>query len=224
MKQKTKISELIGAVCLGFGMSAFLGSMVIAHSLIETEQRARETFAQPGRLSTLGSIYDAPLQSQKSIDEAIELYKIRIPKDVNGPRFDSSLSDRGLTFRRGAFAKINVTIGPEAFSSWAMLGSTIAHEVEVHCRQNFLAIHLMDLAGIDGTGDAEREAYAYELRNAMRFGLTPYDRDLIESTAQYYYPKGGFALRELPTVRYLISKLSRIDSIQETTRRTARSL
>src|SRR5690606_25474533 len=84
-------------------------------------------------------------------------------------------------------------IGPSAFASWALLGSTLAHEIEVHCHQNFTLIRLFDIAGWEGTENAEREAYAHELAHADRFGLTSDDRYSIAQTLQYYYPE-----RKLP--------------------------
>jgi hypothetical protein len=86
-------------------------------------------------------------------------------------------------------SKTKVFVGPTAFSSWGMLGSTLAHEVEVHCRQNFPLIVLKDQLGLDGTVEAEREAYEYEIQNAGRFGLDHRDQNLIAATVEYYYPR-----------------------------------
>lgn len=218
--------EIIGAIAVGLFMSAALGAGVIGYNLIQTEQRARESLIYsksfaPRQENLQSSV---PPLRQESIQKAIELYQIKIPKNVVTPTLDLSMTDRGLTVRRGALAPLKVFIGPDAFSSWPLLGSTIAHEVEVHCRQNFLAIHLMDLAGLDGTGNAEREAYEYELRHAERFGLAPYDRDLIRSTASYFYPQRGFSLSEIPSLKAFISKMSRIDTRRTVKPVDARSL
>jgi hypothetical protein len=207
---KSPVKQIFGAVALGFTISFAMAATVIGISLIRTEQRARESigFSPITHLSELHRT--APVLSQASIDRAVEMFQIRIPEHVNGPTFDPSLADRGLTMKRGVLGKVSVTIGPDAFSSWPLLGSTIAHEVEVHCRQSFVAIHLMDIAGLDGTGIAEREAYAYEIKYAQRFGLTPYDMDLIKSTSSYYYPKQSFTFTDIPSVKLFVTKLSRL--------------
>lgn len=215
MVNRTTFAQITTAITLGFALSALLGAGVIAYSMLQTEQRARENLSRSRSLSNLPlpTIEGSPAMNQESIDKVIAAFKINIPENVAGPRLDMGLSDRGLTSRRGALSQIMVTIGPDAFSSWAMLASTISHEVEVHCRQNFFAIHLMDLAGMDGTGQAEREAYRYELRNAGRFGLAPYDQDLIRSTVNYYYPdkRGRFA-RQIVPVKFWMDRMSSLDN------------
>lgn len=131
-----------------------------------------------------------PVAGQEAIDLAMAYYKISKPSDANHPLFDSELKDRGLTVKSSWFGKTQVYIGPSAFANWAMLGSTLAHEVEVHCRQNFPLIFIKDRLGLDGTSDAEREAYRYEITNASRFGLSGRDAGLIAATVEYYYPRG----------------------------------
>ena len=132
----------------------------------------------------------APEVSQESIDLALVLYGIEVPGNAEHPELDMELKDRGLTTRGAFMEKAKVTIGPAAFTSWGLLGSTLAHEIEVHCQQNFLAIYVMDLVGLDGTGAAERQAYAHELRNARRFGLDVADAEMIADTMEFYYPDG----------------------------------
>lgn len=196
------LSQITFATLMGFVLSGLLGVLVVAYSVIQTDQRAHENLARSTHFAPRpNDVLDGvPSPTQSSIDRAIAFYQIKVPSNVKGPGVDMTLTDRGLTTRRGALSKINVTIGPDAFSSWAMLASTISHEVEVHCRQNFFAIHLMDMAGMDGTGQAEREAYAHELNSAARFGLSPYDQDLIRSTSDYYYPekRNQFASQIVP--------------------------
>ena len=130
-----------------------------------------------------------PPLTQESIDLAMQIYGIEVPSGADAPRLDLAMADRGLTTRSPFMDKAKVTIGPAAFSSWALLGSTIAHEVEVHCQQNFLAIYLMDLIGLDGTGTAERQAYVHELANAQRFGTAHEDTRMIADTVSFYYPE-----------------------------------
>lgn len=218
--RSTSTKEIFTAIFAGILLSLLIATGVIAHAILESDQRAMERFS--GRSAGF-SLTSSPTLSQESINTAIQYFKIKIPANINTPTFDPNLPDRGLTIRRGSMSKPIVTIGPDAFSSWALLGSTLAHEVEIHCRQNFIAIHLMDLAGIDGTGFAEREAYGYELRHAKRFGLAPYDQDLIRSTANYYFPRSNFRLAEIPSVKFLMSRLTRLETNSSAKQRNSRN-
>lgn len=139
-----------------------------------------------------------PPVSQKSIDTALAMFGIKVPHNAQKPELDTTIEDRGLTSMIGWRQKLVVKIGPAAFESWALLGSTLAHELEVHCRQNFAIIRLKDLAGMNGTLNAEREAYHHELKHAVRFGLSPIERRHIEATMDYYYPateQGAFSAK-----------------------------
>jgi hypothetical protein len=129
-----------------------------------------------------------PEISQASIDRAIAMYQIQIPKNVKRPVLVKDLVDRGVTLKRSWLSPFEVEIGPNAFLSWALLGSTLAHELEVHCRQSFAWVKMADTIGLDGTAKAEREAYKYELAQAERFGLSQVDQDLIRITVDYFYP------------------------------------
>ncbi len=147
-----------------------------------------------------------PSISQESIDLAIVIYGIKIPNSASKPLLDMNLKDRGLTSRGAYVDKADVTIGPAAFSSWSLLASTLGHELEVHCQQNFLFVYLMDAMRLDGTGSAEREAYIYELRNAKRFGLDIADADMIAETMEYYYPNSQSELKILPGVKRWLAR------------------
>jgi hypothetical protein len=133
--------------------------------------------------------HDLPEVSQASIDFALVLYGIEVPESAEHPQLDMALEDRGLTMRATFVDKAQVSIGPAAFSSWAMLGSTLAHEIEVHCQQSFAAIWLLDSLGMGGVAMAERTAYKHEIDGKKRFGLTPIDLRQIEETVDFYYPK-----------------------------------
>lgn len=201
----SSIYTIFRGIILGLVVSFATAGAIIAHGNSQATARDKE-------LSEMGSDYKAvslpdslPAVNQSSINYAIKAFDIRIPKNIKGPFLDTKLEDRGLTLRRGLASDPIVLIGREAFSSWGMLGSTLAHEIEVHCRQNFLAIHLQNVAGFDGTGIAEREAYRYELANAERFGLASYDKELIRSTMSYFYPEQqtNFARRFVPVKAWL---------------------
>lgn len=130
-----------------------------------------------------------PEQNQESIDAALAMFHITVPGHVEHPRFDPLIEDRGLTTMRGFGKKLEVTVGPGAFASWALLGSTLAHEIEIHCQQNFTMIRLLDMLGLKGTDTAEREAYAHELAGSRRFNLSPEDQESIHQTMEFYYPE-----------------------------------
>lgn len=130
-----------------------------------------------------------PEINQESIDIAMEVFNIEIPKNSRHPFFDTNLFDRGITISTPKDDKLTVKIGPSAFSSWGLLGSTLAHELEVHCNQNFFLIVLFDKLGLGGTENAEREAYDHELRYARHFHLNQFEVTSIVQTRDYFYPE-----------------------------------
>lgn len=182
------ISRLLGGVAAGVFISFGIAALVVAKGVSDSGERAREFAHTNETLSDIRVPDGIPALTQSSIKIALIAYDIKMPKNIKGPFLDTKIQDRGLTIRHGVGSDPLVFIGPEAFTSWGLLGSTLAHEIEVHCRQNFLAIHLQNISGFDGTGMAEREAYRYELANSTRFGLAQYDQDLIRSTMSYFYP------------------------------------
>lgn len=156
--------------------------------LAREELEHREHFAREVRSVNVVPPESQPPMTQESIELALKMFAIEVPATASQPRLDLNLEDRGLTTLNGWGSKLDVTIGPAAFSSWALLGSTLAHELEVHCRQNFFVIRIKDLLGLKGTDQAEREAYMHELANSERFNLKPADQVNIKATMDYYYP------------------------------------
>jgi len=169
-----------------------------------------------GRMSQVEVIppESVPPQTQQSIEAALLMFSIEVPKTVEGPFFDAQLDDRGLTTGGLLLPQKRVTIGPAAFTSWAVLGSTLAHEIEVHVEQSFfkvvaqdqlaqwyydgrrvvgrwlpaLAPSAQELFESDGTWKAERDAYMHELKNARRFGLSDEEVASIWRVMDYFYP------------------------------------
>jgi hypothetical protein len=202
------IPRVFLGIFIGLFLLASFGATVVFYGIKEAEVRAAEMNAVGFRYKPV-QLAGEPSPSQSDINQALEAFDIRIPKNVKGPFFSSKLEDRGLTIRKGVMSDAVVYVGAEAFSSWALLGSTLAHEIEVHCRQNFLAIHFQNISGFDGTGHAEREAYGYELAHAERFGLTVYERDLISSTMMYFYPKRqNQFVQKLEPIRFWLDRLA----------------
>jgi hypothetical protein len=153
---------------------------------IIAKQRRSNTVAE-WRMVPVTPPAGTPKLKQESIDLALAIYGIEVPETAYPPKLNVNLEDRGLSSRFAWAEKIQVEIGPAAFESWGLLASTLAHELEVHCQQNFALIGMMDFLRLDGTLRAERQAYLHELRNARRFGLSPESQDLIANTMDYYY-------------------------------------
>ncbi|MEI8026524.1 MAG: hypothetical protein WCI18_09255 [Pseudomonadota bacterium] len=130
-----------------------------------------------------------PELSQTSMELALIAYGFDLSLSGAHPSFDSKLSDRGITEKMGYEQGKIVKIGPSAFDSWALLGSTLSHELEIHCQQNFFLISLADSLGLYGTALAEREAYEWELKQGKRFGLIAEEQKLIRATVESYYPR-----------------------------------
>ena len=143
--------------------------------------------------------------SQGDIDFAMDVFAIDIPANVGKPTLNKEILDRGLTYGSGLGANKKVDVGPPAFTSWAILGSTLGHEVEVHCNQSFLFIWLSELFHMSGTVYAEREAYEYEIENSERFGLSIEEKNQIAYTKNFYYP-----------LAVMSEKASRIDKLVAT--------
>ncbi len=119
---------------------------------------------------------------QSAIERAIAIYRIDVshvrsrvhycgPGDMQGRRGATSLNRNGI---------VGVEIGDEAFVSAAWLGSTIAHEVEVHVGRH----HVHGLGYPPGNERLaliyEVEAYDYELLSKDRFGLSADDIELLK--------------------------------------------
>lgn len=198
-------------------VSAFAAFVVMASAGVVAaarEQAAYDAFLADVRSVKVVAPAEPPPLTQESVDIAMELYSVDRLRHVSGPFFDGMLEDRGLTTGATLGASKTVTIGPAAFTSWGVLGSTLGHEIEVHARQSFLAVVVRDrFADVqlsarrrlgtyvqafapsarenfenDGTWRAEREAYMYELANAERFGLSPAETRSISFVMNYYYP------------------------------------
>ncbi len=206
----SRASEMIPALCT----ASFFALMISAIGLNVAENIRYENFKEGLKQVEISAPQSQPSTSQESIDFAMALFSIDLPQTVKGPKFDSKLEDRGLTTGGVLGVQKKVTIGPAAFTSWAILGSTLGHEIEIHARQSFLKIISGDrlskvkwearkLAGVlvsnlkpsvqeefeeEGTWKAERDAYMYEVNSAKRFNLTEEELSSILYVMDYYYP------------------------------------
>ncbi len=164
------------------------GTFVAVLCMGRAEFLENENYEETIHRLNLHTPSEAPSISDESIRAAMKMFQIHVPANVAFPKLDSQLEDRGIT-SKGLFSNYyKVYVGPSAFESWALLGSTLAHEIEIHCQQSFLLISLLDQFGFDGTGAAERPAYMHEIHNAERFGLSSSDIYLIHNTVESYYP------------------------------------
>lgn len=198
-------------------VTLFVGSFGAAVFAAKKEAHEYAQFIKETRSVNVTAPETAPHLNQRSVDVAVEIFSIDVPENVSGPSLDVTLYDRGLTTGDSLGNKKTVTIGPAAFSSWGILGSTLGHEIEVHAKQSFFKIVLLDkLSKIkmaskkflsntafakdakpqessaelndDGTWSAEREAYGFELEHAERFQLTESEMNSIEQVLNTYYP------------------------------------
>lgn len=118
-----------------------------------------------------------PSPGQRAIDQAMILFDIKVSKDVDWPLYDPYLEDyyRAIALQEEVLGRKSILIGKASFYSWGVLGSTLAHEIEVHGRQSIFWLSLRArLFGISAAS-AEVEAYNYEIYSAKRFGLTKED-------------------------------------------------
>ena len=90
------------------------------------------------------------------------------------------ISDEGITYKYNAHPNADtgnmgmdgrLLLGSRAFTSWARLGSTLGHEIEVHWQRQYVARGWDDCSEHIWVG--EYEAYKYNIDNASRFGNTP---------------------------------------------------
>lgn len=178
-----RVVRMVPNILVLIVFSMMIGSTFAAYNAIFE----RESRLESRNKAQLKVPKTPPRMTQDSIDFALKLYNIKIPRHVKHPTLDLSMPDRGLTVMEGLGRKLEVKVGVGAFGSWALLGSTLAHEIEVHCHQNFSWIKFRDLVGLEGTKWAEREAYTHEIDNAKRFGLDAFDVENIEQTMEFYY-------------------------------------
>lgn len=150
------------------------------------------------KMSMIEVIYpeEKPIMSQDNIDLAMSLFSIDKNENTNSPILLTDLNFRGLTVGESFLQNREVYIGNMAFDSWGILGSTLAHEIEIHSNQSFLQIEVynyidtlrripaklfakskhnknkMSEGIMIGTYLAEKEAYEYEIKLKDRFNLT----------------------------------------------------
>lgn len=168
------------------------------------------TFSQKN-MSEIPVIYPINLSSEPSadIELAMALFSINMDENTDFPKYDSELLYRGLTVGDAFHSNKQVLIGKMAFDSWGILGSTLAHEIEIHCKQSFLEIEFVNFiytmkrlpekwianffpkwsdSRYDNLGygsyHAEKEAYTYEINSMNRFNLSKKEIFAIKYTLE----------------------------------------
>lgn len=139
-QRQTQVNALVFTLVVGCVVGGCLGLLRAGLKERQThalylERQAHVTVKPPNRL---------PVPGQRDLDIAVALFTIRVGKHIVGPTFDAELEDRGLTVGATLPGPRTVSIGPAAFTSWAVLGSTLGHEIEVHGQQSFFSIVLLD--------------------------------------------------------------------------------
>ena len=149
---------------------------------------------------------ETPNMTQENIDLAMSLFSINKNENTNYPILVPDLNFRGLTVGESFSKNREIFIGNMAFDSWGILGSTLAHEIEIHSNQSFLQIEILNYIDtlrripavlfaksnksktIDdlkiGTYLAEKEAYQYEIDLKDRFNLTKKEVKSIKYTLE----------------------------------------
>lgn len=130
----------------------------------------------------LAALYGSKTRAdrQAAIEEALRHYEINYV-GVQSVSYDPSLDAHGSTSRNGV-----VRIGPGAFDySPGWLGSTLAHEIEVHFRLQ--AQRGRWWTDPQGFALQEVQAYDYDLSNAARFSLSTSEIRVLKETRAFYF-------------------------------------
>ncbi len=166
----------------------------LAGELADMEQQEQGVRGDDARAPTLKRrhvelLLRAARLKQTAIGRAIAAYRI----DVSHLRVGVSYSPHGdMREREGATyvdedGTVRVEIGDEAFASPARLGSTIAHEVEVHVNRQITKGVYCPSTDEQGTLLQEVEAYDHELASKDRFGLGADELKLLKQRRASYY-------------------------------------
>lgn len=128
-----------------------------------------------------------PNPSNLSIQMALDFYNIEIPSRCNHPVYvevENKSRDRAIITLPGWIGRRDVLVYRGAFLSWGVLASTLAHELEIHCKQS--TIEYILLQGLYGTkyADARAEipAYDLEISRAKEYGT---DKAFVDEMKEY---------------------------------------
>jgi uncharacterized Zn-binding protein involved in type VI secretion len=103
-------------------------------------------------------------KKQEAIEQAVKHYGVDISQ-AKTVTYDPTVKGEAVTSNDG-----RVRVGDKAFASPGWLGSSIAHETEVHVNEQ--AKKGKWYTGKQGTAIQEVQAYDHEIANARKYGLT----------------------------------------------------
>ena len=186
------------AIVIAISTEFYLGTIGKLRFRAEMEQKSQKATSDVIKKRNLyKKIYSNSFTDVRTVDRllwaSIEKYSIQVPDNVISLEFNPKLDSRGVVKFAGIGGYCEVEIGPYAFRSEGLLGSTLAHELEGHCNQNHLYIALLDSLSFFwavplGTGLAEQEAYRIEINGRERFGLSDDENEVIEYFLDDYAP------------------------------------
>lgn len=123
---------------------------------------------------------------QQAIEFAIKVYQIDVTK-AKKVVYDSSVIGEALTVPGHRGEPPTIRVGNQAFSSAPMLGSTLAHESEIHVgKQERRGRWYNDPIG---KPLQEVEAYDFEIASHERFDLSSKDLADLQARRKHHYDK-----------------------------------
>ena len=181
------ISKLTGGkFANGAGAAAF--ASILSEAAANSQTKSKAPSAKLQKLFASDKVADRQL----AIDEAIKHYEINM-KGVKSVTYDPLLTDHGITYQNGV-----VEIGPSNFNhSPGWLGSTLAHEIEVHFKMQAQAGNWW--TDVQGMAIQKVQAYNYEIANASRFSLTASEVSSLQTARQNYFNQLNSANRARAT-------------------------
>lgn len=160
--------------------TALLGDISEIH-LIDAELATHDPRVPANRNRGRKLVRRAAIVKHTAIHRAIFVFAIddsRVPFGVNYSPHGGMRERDGATIV-DADGSVRVLIGDPAFSSVAWLGSTIAHEVEIHVNRQLFKDVYYPASDEQGQLIQEVEAYDHEIRNRDRFGLSHDELDSV---------------------------------------------
>lgn len=200
MHHKSILKEIFDCFFRLLSPIVFLGLLFVLSYLAYKEYKGERELQNKMMRVTVVQPKFKPTPSQENLNLAMALYSIDVPEYLDGPYFDSELDLRGLILGYTFNKNRRVFVGSEAFSSFGLLGSTLAHEIEVHGNQSFIFAEILNQFGNGlrklcflsfvkipnnfGYHLAENEAYHFEAQSHTRFLLTQKEVEGILLTLQ----------------------------------------
>ena len=135
---------------------------------------------------------------QAAIDRAIAVYAIDVRAVPTGVHYSphGRMRDRDGATLVDRDGTLRVQIGDGAFRSAGWLGSTIAHEVEVHVNRQVAKGRRPSPSDEQAAWLDEVEAYDFELASEARFGLRPEESRQVRQRRTVFYRSLAYENRQ----------------------------